>query len=193
MTRRYKHKYNWISWSMLHDLYSEGSVLKSRSFRLGWTLKVVGDSFWGKCRRVYAESRRGHSFQHYISSGRQSARRRSLHPAALRVPKPDRPSGASMAETEERSPEGVKYYRLSEIEAQNSFKSTWIIIHHKVYDVTKFLDEVRSCARALTARQVGGGGLLTDGRFPNNSLYGHSDAFIVELSTFYLSRCVSAP
>uniref|UniRef100_A0A8C8DP45 Cytochrome b5 n=1 Tax=Oryzias sinensis TaxID=183150 RepID=A0A8C8DP45_9TELE len=46
-----------------------------------------------------------------------------------------------MAETEERSPEGVKYYRLSEIEAQNSFKSTWIIIHHKVYDVTKFLDE----------------------------------------------------
>uniref|UniRef100_A0A3B3I3B4 Cytochrome b5 n=1 Tax=Oryzias latipes TaxID=8090 RepID=A0A3B3I3B4_ORYLA len=41
----------------------------------------------------------------------------------------------------ERSPEGVKYYRLSEIEAQNSFKSTWIIIHHKVYDVTKFLDE----------------------------------------------------
>uniref|UniRef100_A0A3P9KMM0 Cytochrome b5 n=1 Tax=Oryzias latipes TaxID=8090 RepID=A0A3P9KMM0_ORYLA len=41
----------------------------------------------------------------------------------------------------ERSPEGVKYYRLSEIEAQNSFKSTWIIIHHKIYDVTKFLDE----------------------------------------------------
>ncbi|RVE59082.1 hypothetical protein OJAV_G00200810 [Oryzias javanicus] len=46
-----------------------------------------------------------------------------------------------MGEKEEKSPEGVKYYRLSEIEAQNSFKSTWIIIHHKVYDVTKFLDE----------------------------------------------------
>uniref|UniRef100_A0A3B5L0F9 Cytochrome b5 n=1 Tax=Xiphophorus couchianus TaxID=32473 RepID=A0A3B5L0F9_9TELE len=38
-------------------------------------------------------------------------------------------------------PEGVKYFRLSEIEEQNSFKSTWIIIHNKVYDVTKFLDE----------------------------------------------------
>uniref|UniRef100_A0A3P9NZW9 Cytochrome b5 n=1 Tax=Poecilia reticulata TaxID=8081 RepID=A0A3P9NZW9_POERE len=42
---------------------------------------------------------------------------------------------------QEKSPEGVKYFRLSEIEEQNSFKSTWIIIHHKVYDVTKFLDE----------------------------------------------------
>uniref|UniRef100_A0A3Q4HZT9 Cytochrome b5 n=1 Tax=Neolamprologus brichardi TaxID=32507 RepID=A0A3Q4HZT9_NEOBR len=36
---------------------------------------------------------------------------------------------------------GVKYYRLAEIEKQNSFKSTWIIIHNKVYDVTKFLEE----------------------------------------------------
>lgn len=36
----------------------------------------------------------------------------------------------------------VKYYRLQEVEEQNSFKSTWIIINHKVYDVTKFLEEV---------------------------------------------------
>uniref|UniRef100_A0A3B4XBN0 Cytochrome b5 n=1 Tax=Seriola lalandi dorsalis TaxID=1841481 RepID=A0A3B4XBN0_SERLL len=41
----------------------------------------------------------------------------------------------------EKSPDGVKYYRLSEIEEQNTFKSTWIIIHNKVYDVTKFLEE----------------------------------------------------
>lgn len=47
-----------------------------------------------------------------------------------------------MGGKEERSPEGVRYYRLSEIEQQNSFKSTWIIIHNKVYDVTKFLEEV---------------------------------------------------
>ncbi|XP_047206171.1 cytochrome b5 isoform X2 [Girardinichthys multiradiatus] len=46
-----------------------------------------------------------------------------------------------MSEKEEKSPDDVKYFRLSEIEAQNSFKSTWIIIHNKVYDVTKFLDE----------------------------------------------------
>lgn len=40
--------------------------------------------------------------------------------------------------TEEK---GVKYYRLSEVEERNSFKSTWILIHNKVYDVTKFLEE----------------------------------------------------
>nr|XP_033495080.1 cytochrome b5 [Epinephelus lanceolatus] len=46
-----------------------------------------------------------------------------------------------MGEKEEKCPNGVRYYRLSEIEEQNSFKSTWIIIHNKVYDVTKFLEE----------------------------------------------------
>eukprot|EP00064_Thunnus_orientalis_P023252 superscaffoldBa00008607_g23485 len=46
-----------------------------------------------------------------------------------------------MGETEERSPDGVRYYRLSEVEEQNTFKSTWIIIHNKIYDVTKFLEE----------------------------------------------------
>ncbi|KAM3592953.1 uncharacterized protein V6R79_002503 [Siganus canaliculatus] len=46
-----------------------------------------------------------------------------------------------MGEKQEKTPAGVKYYRLSEIEQQNSFKSTWIIIHNKVYDVTKFLEE----------------------------------------------------
>ncbi|XP_076827270.1 cytochrome b5 [Brachyhypopomus gauderio] len=35
----------------------------------------------------------------------------------------------------------TKYYRLSEVEERNSFKSTWIIINHKIYDVTKFLEE----------------------------------------------------
>ncbi|XP_054621968.1 cytochrome b5 [Dunckerocampus dactyliophorus] len=46
-----------------------------------------------------------------------------------------------MANKEKKSPDGVKYFRLAEIEAQNTFKSTWILIHHKVYDVTKFLEE----------------------------------------------------
>ncbi|CAB1439631.1 unnamed protein product [Pleuronectes platessa] len=46
-----------------------------------------------------------------------------------------------MGEQQQHSPEGVRLFRLSEIQEQNSFKSTWIIIHHKVYDVTKFLEE----------------------------------------------------
>lgn len=41
----------------------------------------------------------------------------------------------------EARPEGPRYFRLSEIEEQNTFKSTWIIINNKVYDVTKFLEE----------------------------------------------------
>ena len=49
-----------------------------------------------------------------------------------------------MGDTGETSPDGVRYYRLSEIEEQNTFKSTWIILHNKVYDVTKFLEEVRN-------------------------------------------------
>uniref|UniRef100_A0A8C2IYY2 Cytochrome b5 n=1 Tax=Cyprinus carpio TaxID=7962 RepID=A0A8C2IYY2_CYPCA len=44
-------------------------------------------------------------------------------------------------ENNETDGTGVKYYRLSEVEERNSFKSTWIIIHNKVYDVTKFLEE----------------------------------------------------
>lgn len=43
---------------------------------------------------------------------------------------------------------GVKYYTLEEIQKHKDSKSTWVILHHKVYDLTKFLEEV-SWARAL--------------------------------------------
>lgn len=49
-----------------------------------------------------------------------------------------------MEKEKEKSPEGVKFYRLSEIEEHKTVKSTWIIINFKVYDVTKFLEEVRT-------------------------------------------------
>ncbi|KAM5222391.1 cytochrome b5 isoform 2-T2 [Ctenodactylus gundi] len=35
----------------------------------------------------------------------------------------------------------VKYYTLEEIQKHKDSKSTWVIIHHKVYDLTKFLEE----------------------------------------------------
>ena len=35
----------------------------------------------------------------------------------------------------------VKYYTLEEIRKHNHSKSTWVILHHKVYDLTKFLEE----------------------------------------------------
>ncbi|NXL32969.1 CYB5 protein, partial [Glaucidium brasilianum] len=34
-----------------------------------------------------------------------------------------------------------RYYRLEEVQQHNKSRSTWIILHHRVYDVTKFLDE----------------------------------------------------
>ncbi|CAL8294862.1 unnamed protein product [Lota lota] len=46
-----------------------------------------------------------------------------------------------MGEKGKNEQDAVKYYRLSEIEAQNTFKSSWIIINNKVYDVTHFLEE----------------------------------------------------
>uniref|UniRef100_A0A8C8RDH8 Cytochrome b5 n=1 Tax=Pelusios castaneus TaxID=367368 RepID=A0A8C8RDH8_9SAUR len=34
-----------------------------------------------------------------------------------------------------------RYYRLEEIQARNHSQSTWILLHHRIYDVTKFLEE----------------------------------------------------
>ncbi|XP_012513034.1 PREDICTED: cytochrome b5 [Propithecus coquereli] len=40
-----------------------------------------------------------------------------------------------------QSDQEVKYYTLEEIQKHNHSKSTWLILHHKVYDLTKFLEE----------------------------------------------------
>ncbi|KAM9774668.1 cytochrome b5 isoform X1 [Syngnathus typhle] len=37
--------------------------------------------------------------------------------------------------------EDLNYFTLDDIAEHNSIKSTWIVIHHKVYDVTRFLEE----------------------------------------------------
>ena len=93
---------------------------------------------WGKCRLT----RSGHTRWDYITSSRSAdapnGSQRIVTGTLSHL------SGTQMGENKEKSPDGVKYYRLSEIEEQNTFKSTWIIIHNKVYDVTKFLEEVRN-------------------------------------------------
>ncbi|XP_072135916.1 cytochrome b5 type B isoform X2 [Mobula birostris] len=35
----------------------------------------------------------------------------------------------------------VKYYSMEEVKTHNKSKSTWLVIHDKVYDVSKFLEE----------------------------------------------------
>ncbi|XP_068199993.1 cytochrome b5 isoform X2 [Antennarius striatus] len=44
-------------------------------------------------------------------------------------------------EAQQESRDGVKFFRMSEIEEKNSSRSTWIIIDNKVYDVSSFLEE----------------------------------------------------
>ncbi|KAI5278388.1 cytochrome b5 [Manis pentadactyla] len=41
----------------------------------------------------------------------------------------------------QQSDKDVKYYTLEEIRKHNHSKSTWVILHHKVYDLTSFLEE----------------------------------------------------
>lgn len=36
----------------------------------------------------------------------------------------------------------VTYYRLEEVTKRNSSKELWLVIHGRVYDVTRFLNEV---------------------------------------------------
>lgn len=55
-----------------------------------------------------------------------------------------------------QSDKDVKYYTLEEIQKHKDSKSTWVILHHKVYDLTKFLEEVR-WARTLQWNSGKGG------------------------------------
>lgn len=60
-----------------------------------------------------------------------------------------------------------RYYRLEEVQKHNNSQSTWIIIHHRIYDVTKFLDEVSArVAGTLRAPEPRGAGSPAAPRLP---------------------------
>lgn len=44
----------------------------------------------------------------------------------------------------EKADGGVKFYTLEEVRVHNVNNDTWLIIHNKVYDISSFLEEVRS-------------------------------------------------
>lgn len=44
---------------------------------------------------------------------------------------------------------GLKTIGLQEVKGHKDSKSTWIVINDKIYDVTKFLEEVSVCASSL--------------------------------------------
>ncbi|KAM7149275.1 cytochrome b5-like [Molossus nigricans] len=54
----------------------------------------------------------------------------------------------------ELSDKAVEYYTL-ETQKHNRSKSTWLILHHKVYDVTKFLEE-NTGGEEVLREQAGG-------------------------------------
>ncbi|XP_042318502.1 cytochrome b5 isoform X2 [Sceloporus undulatus] len=45
------------------------------------------------------------------------------------------------AKSEQKEPWRGQYYTLEEIQKHNHSQSTWIIIHNRIYDLTKFLEE----------------------------------------------------
>ena len=53
------------------------------------------------------------------------------------------------------SDKAVTYYTFEEIQKHNHSKSTWLILHNKVYDLTKFLEEHPSGEEVLR-EQAGG-------------------------------------
>ena len=69
-------------------------------------------------------------------------------------------------------PEEIKIYTLKEVEAHTGDKDIWIVIHDRVYNVTKFLDEVRASSGspaacwARSARvELRGGGAVCRSRY----------------------------
>lgn len=48
----------------------------------------------------------------------------------------------SVAASTDKIVEGKKRYSLTEVATHNQKRSSWLIIHDNVYDVTKFLEEV---------------------------------------------------
>ena len=47
--------------------------------------------------------------------------------------------------------ESVKKITLEEVQKHNAAGSSWLVIHNRVFDVTKFLDEVRKGFNSTTA------------------------------------------
>lgn len=54
------------------------------------------------------------------------------------------PEASGSGEKVEGSEPSVTYYRLEEVAKRNSAEETWMVIHGRVYDITRFLSEVRA-------------------------------------------------
>ena len=48
----------------------------------------------------------------------------------------------------------LKKYSWEEVKQHDTSQSAWVVLHDKVYDVTKFLEEVRHVTRPLSRATV---------------------------------------
>lgn len=53
------------------------------------------------------------------------------------------PNNVRNEENGEKADGAVKFYTFEDVRVHNMSKDTWLIIHNKVYDVSRFLEEVR--------------------------------------------------
>lgn len=53
------------------------------------------------------------------------------------------PEASGSGGNDEGCDPSVTYYRLEEVAKRNSAEETWMVIHGRVYDITRFLSEVR--------------------------------------------------
>jgi len=55
-------------------------------------------------------------------------------------------------QVEEAEEKPLPKYTWEEIAKHRSAKSLWVVVHDKVYDVTKFMEEVRQYTKQCTSR-----------------------------------------
>lgn len=54
------------------------------------------------------------------------------------------PEASGSGRNGQGSDPAVTYYRLEEVAKRNTAEETWMVIHGRVYDITRFLSEVRA-------------------------------------------------
>lgn len=80
----------------------------------------------------------------------------------------------------------VTYYRLEEVAKRNSAEETWMVIHGRVYNITRFLSEVRvylgggRFPRACRGEGGGGGHAQPSGARKGPRPSGDSVRFLVQ-------------
>ncbi|EDL92472.1 cytochrome b5 type B, isoform CRA_b [Rattus norvegicus] len=64
------------------------------------------------------------------------------------------PEASGSGRNGQGSDPAVTYYRLEEVAKRNTAEETWMVIHGRVYDITRFLSEKRFYWNKLVPMQL---------------------------------------